>query len=43
MPIAVVCSLHFGPQHMVEKPLCFKDISSPKCARRLKDDAIPLR
>ncbi|XP_022160462.1 uncharacterized protein LOC111026650 isoform X1 [Myzus persicae] len=40
---AVVCSLHFGPQHMVEKPLVFDGIASPKCARRLKHDDVPLR
>ncbi|XP_022182513.1 uncharacterized protein LOC111042274 isoform X2 [Myzus persicae] len=39
---AVVCSLHFGPQHMVEKPLVFDGIASPKCARRLKHDVVPL-
>ncbi|KAE9529984.1 hypothetical protein AGLY_011446 [Aphis glycines] len=39
---AVVCSLHFGPQHLEPKPLCFEGINSPKCSRRLKIDAIPL-
>lgn len=41
--LAVVCSLHFGPQHIVEKLPIFDGIASPKCARRLKHDAIPLR
>lgn len=38
-----MCSLHFGSQQIVEKPLIFHGIASPKCARRLKHDAIPLR
>jgi len=41
--LAVVCSLHFAPCH-IDKPLIQKLLHySLKLARKLRDDAIPLR
>ncbi|XP_050065345.1 uncharacterized protein LOC126554304 [Aphis gossypii] len=43
MHLAVVCSLHFAPYHIADKPMIQKLLKySPQRMRKLRDDAIPL-